>query len=425
MAVSMGILFLTLSKRIEKLKAAAVVLSLAFSYSVWHFAVDGRAVGFSVIFSILMIQFLFDFNNQKEITRNHIIIAAGFSSLIAFAHGIGIFHVIPIFWWLMHKDKKYACSYLILTGGIILATYVTVFHLFVRPEHPIPFLSWAMGYAGFGGTSEIFQSTFWIKDYGQLLSGLWKGWNYSFFKPILTGHGSEELISILFGGIALAALVGGIKKYMSSPHCLPAILLGWGGIVTLFLAFWSPGQEGFRLHVIIPWAVALALIFKDSKYYFKCLALFTALIFTSNISGPIYHAASIQNNTGYQMLLTLQTLIKPGDTFISARGGFIPDIEVLRPYFFPRIKGGTIQGRLMAFRETSLSPLKQRLQELQAEGHSIYMASDVFNKDIQTQIEKEQGLKEGEFIKFLENMFPQETHELNNEKQFFRVDLRS
>ena len=38
---------------------------------------------------------------------------------------------------------------------------------------------------------------------------------------------------------------------------------------TLFLAFWSPGQEGFRLHVLVPWMAASVLVLKNSRNFLR------------------------------------------------------------------------------------------------------------------------------------------------------------
>jgi hypothetical protein len=125
----------------------------------------------------------------------------------------------------------------------------------------------------------------------------------------------------------------------------------------------------------------------------------------------MYPNAFIQNNVGYQQLAAIQSLVRPGDYLISS-GQSIPNYVGLRPYFFPDLGGGTIEGRLLEFRETSLEPLGLSLESRLAEGRRVFFTTDVQDPAIHQRIEAAYGLKNGEMARFI-NRFDLQPIQLN------------
>jgi hypothetical protein len=92
-SAGLAIYFYSLSNRVGKSVALLTTLFLGFTFSVWHYAVDGRAVGASVIFSILVVRQLMRMDAKRPSTFPDIAWLSIFSTATILFHGISIFHV--------------------------------------------------------------------------------------------------------------------------------------------------------------------------------------------------------------------------------------------------------------------------------------------------------------------------------------------
>lgn len=430
-SLGLGILFLPLRRISGGLGGAATVLVLGFSYAFWHFAVDGRAVGISVFFAALIVVSLFSLNEKKTWNSKQMIGLGILSTLYTLSHGIGLFHVGGITYWIWNsgnqEKRRHLTLYLATFGLLLMATHFSLYLSLLSPTGQGSFTDWLLGYGAFGGSAQIWESQFWIFKIKEIGKGLWLGWTHAFYKPLNSAPFKENLFSMGIGLLMLGTFVFGlfkVKTLKNTEKPLVWALTLWGFLVMIFLAFWSPGQEGFRLHVLVPWGVATALVFKKTPLFHKGAGLMAIVLFSLNLSGPIYHASFIKNNEGFQLLKELKDTLEPGDIFLSGQSGIIPQFEVLGPYFFPELKGGTIEGRLFALRENSLQPLKKRLEIIQRNGHSIFLAEDMYDLRVQEQIEKNRSLRWREIDTFLDDFEIQSKHKLSNGRKFLKVYLK-
>jgi hypothetical protein len=160
------------------------------------------------------------------------------------------------------------------------------------------------------------------------------------------------------------------------------MLAGWGFFITAFLIMWSPGHAGFRLHVLVPWLACAALSFRNQKVFFQSVALGAALVFSLNVSGPIHYDAFIKNNHGYQTLKEIEPHLAPGDILLAGSSNTIANYDSLRPYFFPNISGGTLNGWLMVTSQTNFDGLRAHLNEKLKQGNRVFWTADIFGTDI-------------------------------------------
>lgn len=121
------------------------------------------------------------------------------------------------------------------------------------------------------------------------------------------------------------------------------------------------------------------------------------------------------------MLAEVRSHLNPDDLLLTATNQTIPNFEVLRPYFFPSLKGGTIKGRLFAFRETTLDPLSERLRSLQKEGHEIYVSEDVLDPEVGLEIEQSRQLPKGEFERFVRRLEIADFFTLRGGEKIYRL----
>ncbi|MCB4756653.1 MAG: hypothetical protein LHV69_06425 [Elusimicrobia bacterium] len=409
-AAALGLLFIALMNRIGKILSILVVALLGTSYATWHYAVDGRAIGASVFFNVLTIVYLLYLFERQNAPWWKIIPLIIFSTLYVLSHAMGLFHIAAVSagLWIRTRHKKETPKYKWpwMYGAGTLATiglaYLLIYFLITPQASLKSFLSWAIGYAAYGGVHQVTMSPYWVQAGKQLLLGLWQGWTNAFLYS--SGGAGASFFSNFIGlgilGMMAFAFISFFRN--RSPHkILVGILWGWGGLNLLFMSFWSPGQEGFRLHVIFPWMVATAFSLARLKGFPWAVGTLGSVVFLFNFTGPIYHASFIQNNTGYQLLRQIETQLKPGDYFICGTGEVVPNIEVLRPYFFAQINGGPLAGRLYAARERSLAPLSRRLQEKERAGHRLFLADDLLDPKTQQSIEGRFQLERGAILQFL------------------------
>jgi hypothetical protein len=206
---------------------------------------------------------------------------------------------------------------------------------------------------------------------------------------------------------------------------LPAVLFLWGALIMVFLAFWSPGQPGFRLHVLFPRTMGAIVSSSPSRWVDRTLALVAAILFGINFCFGIYPASFIQNNAGYQILNYISAHVSPGDVVVTGAEPTAPDIEVLRPYFFPEIKGGSIAGRLFAFHEKSLDPLQTRLIELLSQGHQVYLSDDLFVEAEQRKLAEKTGLASESVAAFVDHFETVGVLPLPNGRSLRRVEVKN
>jgi hypothetical protein len=426
-SIALGILYLHLSLIVERYLSLLSVLFLGSTYSVWNYAVDGRAIGASVFFAVLVIIQLHRMIEMKSISFKNLLLLGFLSVLYTLCHGIGVFHVIPIAWWLFKQNDRGTQTgmvYLAIVGGCVGAAYGLVYFWVTYPFAKIPFLTWAVGYAGHQGGNKILESHFWVKDILSALRGIWMGWKNSFVGPFLLETSIRKILATFFACLFALIILGGVflvKNQEPRMKSFVQILFVWGGLAMVFLIFWSPGQEGFRLHAIIPWLVACVLIIPHSRIFKWGLGLSSFFLFVLNFSGPLSYAATIKNNTGYQLLSGLNQHLKPGDLFLCGKGSFLPNVEVLLPYFFPQMKGGSLEGRLFAFNENSLEPLEQSLAKQRNEGHNIYVGSDLLDPLIQQSIEERFGLEHGVLKNFVDRLKLKEAFLLSTGREIYVV----
>lgn len=425
MAGALAIFCHMLITRVGALRSFLLTLCLGFSYAVWAYAVDGRAIGASVIFSMLVIFWLLKLDEEAEPRAWHLAVLAVFSSLTVLMHAIAVFHCVAVAIWLWRKNLKNALVYISAVIGLVGATYVGCFLYVSKSGHATTFLAWAAGYAGFNGVGEIGQSGFWGRNLSDILDGLWRGWRNAFFAPAETRF--HSVIAAAASLIILGAMLAGWLGLRHSPakRSLVIALIGWGALIMFFLAFWSPGQEGFRLHALSPWFAATALCLGASRWINWTLLILGSLLFFMNFMSAIYPASFIQNNQGFQVLSFLEGRLVKGDVLISGPNNVLPDIEVLRPYFFPELSGGSIAGRLFAFRETSLDPLAARLSTLLGRGHAVYLTEDLFNGETQRKLDRICGLNEGSVEAFVSGFDVKGDLTLPNGRKLYSVVLTS
>jgi hypothetical protein len=425
-AVGLGIIYQALTKRLPRLRAAIATAILGSTYAVWHYAVDGRAVGITVFFSSLLILFLVNMTEHDTVDVRHAFLGSALSSLYVFSHAIAIFHVLPVAWYFFKRaGKRVALIYVADTLSTIAAVHIAVYIVLGLPPSPQHFLSWILGYAGQqNGAAQALNSPFWAANVRQIVMGLWHGWANAFLMPA-TSLGrpamffARALAALYLVGLAIAGRR--IKRRPQNEQFLFWTLALWGAVITVFLAFWSPGQEGFRLHVLVPWTAALFLGLSDIKGVFQGAALSAALLFSLNLSGPIYHNASIKNNAGYQLLSELQSHLKPGDLVVAGSAGSIPDYEVLRPYFFPKIAGGTLFGWLLVNDQTNFDALKSDFDRKLKDGRTLYWLGDMFDPALQTTLEKSRPIEPGAVDKLIHSFGTKTAFELSNGVTVYEV----
>lgn len=388
-------------KKIEFLPSMLTAVCLAFSYGVWHYAVDGRAIGTSLFFGSLVLAGLSRLDFNDSLSRLSVAGLGILSLLYIFSHGIAIFHVAAVSWWLGWRTK-WDFRPLLIYGGVvgmgILVVYATIFALIVQPQSQVTFFRWAIGYAGY---DRVADSPFWSSSVVTALSGLWVGWK-NFFVMSNSAPPSIQLISASVG-ILVAGFLGVVffKKRSARKDPLAMCLFLWGLLAAIFLSLWSPGQEGFRIHIVLPWSFLLVYLMGKNIWFARIAAVMATVFLTANLHGSIGYASTISNNRGYQELGLISKNLKPGDLFLCAHNGYVRDFEVLRPYFFPSISGGTVDGRLFAFRENSLGPLEQRLRQLHAGGAALYFGDDLLLPESQNELEKRHRLAAGDVKSFL------------------------
>ncbi len=149
-----------------------------------------------------------------------------------------------------------------------------------------------------------------------------------------------------------------------------------------------------------------------------------ALLFLLNLTGPVAFAADPAHNTGYIALREIRRQLQPGDVFAAARRDSIPDIGALMPYFFPELRGGSLEGRLFAFQERTLEDFQHSLELHLSKRHGVYLLDDFFNPGTQAEIEKNYALKPGELGQVLSNFSAKEAFHLSDERPVFQLALR-
>ncbi len=425
MASALALLARALGRWIPPARAMLMSICLGCTYAVWAYAVDGRAIGASVFCSACVIVWMMKIERHTAPTLRLYVMLGALSALTVLMHGIAIFHCVPVAFWVFQKDRKKALAYIatsaILVGSVYAACYLYVAHA----NFSSSFVSWTLGYAAFNGAANAAQSSYWGKGAAIVLHGLWRGWRNALFASTVAPR-----FSVAAGVMSFLILCGYMAAWLRVMKerrklSLPFALFSWGALMMAFLAFWSPGQEGFRLHILIPWSVALAICVGPARWIDWTLVVTAAILFTTNFCCGIYPASFIQNNTGYQVLDYIESRVLPGDVVLTGAEPTVPEIEVLRPYFFPDIKGGSILGRLFAFHEKSLAPLQNRLSELAAQGHSVYLAEDLFEEKNQRYLEEKAGLPSGSVASFVANFKITATMPLPNGRALRRVEFIS
>jgi hypothetical protein len=393
---------------------------LGVTYACWHYGVDGRAIGASVFFGAAIVWLLFQLDERRHAGPFDAALLGCLSALYVFVHGIAIFHVLPVVWFLCIRSErdprlKLLTTYLGTFGVLVVSGYVAVYSLLRLQE---PFFSWSLGYAGHDSASRALDSQFWVTSAQAVLGGLWTGWRRALMFDL--GDPVSRIFSHVAGVVIALVLGAAAPRLHKRSDPLLSALLVWGFLVTLFLAFWSPGQEGFRLHVFVPWGAFLIAELTTKKARWATF-IFGALLFYFNFTGPIVAQGDIKRNEGYQLLSELKSHIQPGDVFLAAGPADIPNIEVLRPYFFSDVNGGTLIGRLYAFKEDSLEPLKQRLVVQEAAGRKIYFADSLWSGDVQRSIEVDRGLRPGTLEQFMKTFSKSDSFRLSNGLTVYRV----
>jgi hypothetical protein len=177
MAVGLALFYRLGTRFLSRFRAFVWTAVLGSTYAVWHYAVDGRAVGLTVFFGTLVLMWLSTLSTKKTIRTQDAVMMAIFSSLYVFSHAIAIFHVFPVAWafWKMGGRKK-AAAYLAetfaLIGGIYVIVYVALGNTLSIPE----FVRWGLGYTSTGGLQRTAESPFWADSAAQVFSGVWVGW---------------------------------------------------------------------------------------------------------------------------------------------------------------------------------------------------------------------------------------------------------
>jgi len=412
-ALGLGILHYSIVPFSNRFRALIPVWFLGSTFAVWHYAVDGRAIGVSLLFAALLFLFWLPRSSKHSLGSKDLLVMSLLSTVYILIHGIAIFHIFAVafFIWRNEKPQKSgfarlgkASAYLALVFGFLLVIYTITFFFLKNLAPDLRFLSWSLGYAGFEGADKALESGFWTFNWGPILSGFWLGWKNAFLGPgkfssyapfVSTVFGLGTFV--FFGFLAGCFIFPGPQKN----KFLVQTLMMWGWLALFFLSFWSPGQEGFRIHVLIPWIMAAAIYFANSRPFHRIVALAATLVFTLNLTGPMYFNADIKNNRGFQTLREIDSGLNPHDVLLSMKGETIPGIEVLKPYFFPKWEGGSLEGRLMAFKEVSLDPLKARLDLRAQEGRRIFLAEDFFNGEKQMELENKMGWPRGTIEEFL------------------------
>jgi len=426
MAAALGIFYAGLIPRLGKWGAGVTVFVLGSTYSVWHYAVDGIGYGPFVFFAALLIVLLSKWDGKKNIKESDINMLSVLSVLYILAHAIGVFHVFAVAWWLYAGKKKtggkVAASYLFRVGGL-LAVIFALIYLSIPAARKFDFFSWFFGYASHGGVSNIGKSPFWAFDLHGVLVGLWEGWRNCFYLPPGNASPLAVVASHGIGLLLVVATVAGFIKAVKNPksNSLAILLFLWGFFMMPFLAVWSPGHTGYRMHAFIPIIIGISLVFFRAHRFNHLVGLMGTILLSLNLSGPIITESHIKNNKSYQIMKELDGLVDPGDVVLAARSSTIPGIETLRPYFFPHLKGGTLEGRLLAFKETDLRPLKSRFVELNSKGRDIYWTGDLFDPEVQAIIEQKRALEPGSIGVFVSQFEFEPTFRLQNGVELHRV----
>jgi hypothetical protein len=282
-----------------------------------------------------------------------------------------------------------------------------------------------VGYAAFNGLSKVAHSPYWMVHPVGIVSGLWFGWTEAFLFG--RNHGrplylASQAVGVYALGVTLASVVRMKKRKASSEARLFNLFFQWGLLVTFFLAFWSAGSSHFRLHVVVPWIVAWTIAFARSEKFFRAQFLLTGLLFILNFSTVLYPEAFLANNVGYKLLGEIRSHLRPGDLYICSRQG-VPNIHGLRPYFFPELNGGTMEGRLFEFHERSLDKLLSSLRQKLAQGRLVYFGGDLLDPEVQVAIEQEFHLLPGEAAQFFQKFKLSEAFRLPNGTRVFQARL--
>jgi hypothetical protein len=417
-AAGLTLVLRTMRSLVGSALALATVLMLGTSYGIWAYAVDARAVGASIFFSCLIYSFLFRRTDAQPLSPWSLRGLGLLSALYILCHGIAVLHVPAVAWWCVRKStwKSVASNYLapiLILGSLSMGL---IYWTLILPVSQTSFLNWILGYAGHTNIS------FWVESVGALFKGQWAGWKHFFYVPWFNSP-SDHMMETLVGAGALLFVILCLRPYFKDMknNFLSSILFVWGVSVGVFLTFWSPGQEGFRIHMVVPIMLGLVLSNREFKPAKWAVGFFAVVIFTLNLNGSIGMAASIKNNLGYQMTGHLAAQLKPGDLFMSAQSGFIPNFEVLRPYFFPHVRGGTFEGRMLESPEKSLSSLAVRFQTLKSEGSRIYFGADMLDRSVQEKIAKQANLSFDAVDKFIKNYSYQPAFTLEGNRVVYEV----
>ncbi len=433
----LGLFYLAVCRFVAPKKAWIVSFFLGSTYLVWHFAVDGYTVGAIPFFSCLLLWAL-SRTVDKELNRKDAACLAALSFLYIGVHSLGALHFLAVAWWLgvakrSETDRGAAgmvsnlgVRYLAVLGTLLMSSYIAVYLTVVRPASNIGFLQWGIGYAGYYGLDKALD---WPLVNLSLIGAV-KGYGRAWFESFLWAYRTTPRMWVLI--IATGTTVAGLlvcaflrRKTLDKERgrFFTALYL-WGILNSIVACCWAPGYVGFRIHFVFAFFLGAAVALAASPVFFRTLLLAGALMFTFNFSGPIYFDSSISNNEGYRLLLELNERMKPNDFFVCADGD-VPEIQGLRQYFFPQLKGGSIESRLFEFRETSLTQMRESLERHLSGGSRVYFSGNLQNPDVQSRIEEKFGLAHGDIAGMLARFNLDYAFNLSNGIPIFEAKLKN
>lgn len=417
----------SLATIIGKKSAGALIIFLGVSYAIWAGAVDGHAAGSSVLFFSLLVNQLIKLNQKSSAGPWSILRLSIGSLLYVGSHGLVIFHIPAVFYWLKRRFNfrtafTYAALSLAGIAGLEIGLYLAWHPSFSCHE----FLTWVGGYATGDGLNHIASNGFWAMRIKDILAGLWWGWHNSFIisTPLLAVRIFSSMLGVVLAGIVLSSAIAKTKIDASQKE-LALMFLIWGSMVLVFLSFWGSGFILFRIHILLPLCLGAALVNSNNNLFLKSLLTGAAILFLFNFSGPIYKDSFIQNNRGYKLMGEVRSHLNPGDTFLCGLGTTVNNVDVLGPYFYPDIRSGTLPGRLFARKEVKLTVFSEELDKRLKNNSQIYFAEDLYAPSIQSRIEADRFLEPGSISEFLEHFSAHDSFVLSSGLKIKKAALPS
>lgn len=453
--LAIGYFFYLLAEHFSMRAGILGAAGLGLSYAFWSEAVDAGAYASTGLMAIVLTGKLLRLSQnshprgpRKEKNNNAPLFSVGQSSplflsgqisplWIGLCVGAGILvhqmfllsipSFVILFLWSARQNNR---SLLYFFLGIFLfglLPYGLIAHYYYG-YGPREGLYWFFGPAGPRPNSGIISNSWWQWNVFQNMIPLWQGLVRSLMAPLPTRLSWANFPIQLFLAMGIFTLfLGSLRLFFRTPQQRPILcaVLAWIVAMNIFQFFWVPGTIRFRILflpvLIVGGVIALGgLPEMAQKWVKKSTALFLFLILGigfSNAVGTISPAARIENNRDIVRSLWVRQTMGPNDFFLFAgRGDSI--MNVVPPYFSPRVPSRSLYGYFFANPSGDFSEMGRIIAQTFSQGGNVYIEEQLFTKEAWFGLAQDEPTA----IQILSKWFSQyETQSLLNGPSGYRV----